>query len=394
MFKSHLVSRILPVVVLAASLIACNKDDDDNTITPPDNLRTAIDYSKLTDTTTYASYFADINKVKTVDMTPASTQLLMFRAINTYNGTAVGTGATLDSTVLKNMFANTGNAFTDAALNSSGVNLRSIFASSLPTAEAEKERKTLESAFAAMALTSKAVSQTAAEGKAGKLTTGTSNYLVDAKGIEWAQIIQKSMIGGLQVDYISNVLLSDKNLALDNSKVVSGKSYTALEHNWDQIYGLLTANPVYGAKATATSSGESFLGSYLWEYNKEDFPKIHMALLKGRAAIVNNDPTTLKAQVAIIRPALEKAIAGAALGYLGKWKTNATNDAARAHAMGEGLGFIYSLRYGKVNGGDATFSDTILAGLVGTAPNGFWGLTNAKIDAADAAIRAKFKIAN
>ena len=393
MFKLNVLARYIPIVLVTASLIACSKDDDDNGITPPENLRSAIDYSKLTDTTAYANFFADNSRAKTVDLTPGSTQLLMFRAINTYNGTAVGTGATLDSTVLKNMFSNTGNPFTDAALNTSGVNLRSIFASSLPAAEAEKERKTLESAFGPIATASKSVTATASEGKAGKLVTGTSSYLVDARGIEWGQIIQKSMIGGLQVDYISNVLLSDKNLALDNSKVVTGKKYTELEHNWDQIFGLLTANPVYGSKATATSSGESFIGSYLWEYNKEDFPKIHTALLKGRAAIVNNDPTTLKAQVAILRPALEKALAGAALGYLGKWKTNATNDAARAHAIGEGLGFIYSLRFCKVNGADAAFSDTILAGLI-LAPNGFWGLTNTKIDAAATAIRTKFKITN
>ncbi|GAB3320977.1 DUF4856 domain-containing protein [Larkinella ripae] len=379
----------MPVAFLVASLTACNDADDDTTFIPPSNLRSAIDYTKLSDTTSYANYFKDNDGNKTVDLAPGSTQLLMFRAINTYNGTAVGTGATLDSTVLKNMFANTNNAFSDAALNTSGVNLRSIFASSLPAADAEKERKTLEAGFPAIATASKSVSATAGEGKAGKLGT----YLVDAKGIEWGQIIQKSMIGGLQLDYISNVLLSDAKLALDNSKVVSGKKYTELEHSWDQIFGLLTANPVYGGKATATSSGESFLGSYLWEYNKEDFPKIHMALLKGRAAIVNNDATTLKAQAAILRPAMEKAVAGAALGYLGKWKTNATNDAARAHAIGEGLGFIYSLRYAKLNGGTAAFSDGLLANLVYTAPNGFWGLTNTKIDAADTAIRTQFKIA-
>ncbi|GAB3265881.1 DUF4856 domain-containing protein [Larkinella harenae] len=391
MIKINVLCRLLPVALLVGSLMSCNKDDEE-AFTPPANLRSAIDYTKLSDTTSYANFFKDVDGNKTVDLAPGSTQLLMFRAINTYNGTAVGTGATLDSTVLKNMFANTNNAFTDAALNTSGVNLRSIFASSLPTAEAEKERKTLEAGFPAIATASKSVTATAADGKAGKLVNGTSGYLVDAKGIEWGQIIQKSMIGGVQLDYISNVLLSDAKLALDNSKVVSGKKYTELEHSWDQIFGLLTANPVYGGKATATSSGESFLGSYLWEYNKDDFPKIHMALLKGRAAIVNNDPATLKAQVAILRPAMEKAIAGAALGYLGKWKTNATNDAARAHAIGEGLGFIYSLRYAKVNGGTAAFSDGILANLIYTTPNGFWGLTNTKIDAAATAIRTQFKM--
>ncbi|MFD2574455.1 DUF4856 domain-containing protein [Spirosoma soli] len=389
MFKRSLLLPIVPVV-LAVGLSACSEE---NPIVPPTSpqLRKSVDYAKLTDTTTYANFFVDDTGTKTVDLTTGSARLSMFRAINTYNGTAVGTGATLDANVLKNMFANTGSPFSgtaNAALNSSGVQLRNVTASSLPAAEAEKERQTIEAGFPAIAAASKSVSATASEGKAGKLGT----YLVDEKGIEWGQIIQKSLIGAFQMDYIGNVLLSDKGLSADNSTLVAGKKYTQLEQNWDEAYGILTANPIYGAKATATSSGESFIGSYIWEYNKEDFPKIYPALLKGRAAIVNNDLTTLKAQAAIIRSAMEKAVAGAALGYLGKWKTG-TTDAARAHAIGEGLGFIYSLRYAKVNGADAAFSDTILNNLVYSVPNGFWGLTNTKIDAAATAIKTKFNIA-
>jgi len=47
--------------------------------------------------------------------------------------------------------------------------------------------------------------------------------LVDAKGIETNQIIQKSLIGALQYDYIGNVLLT-KGLDADNSKLVTGKT--------------------------------------------------------------------------------------------------------------------------------------------------------------------------
>lgn len=369
-------------------LASCKDEEDPTTVTP--QLRKSVDYARLTDTTTYANFFVDNAGVKTVDLTTGANRLLMFRAINTYNGTAVGTGATLDATVLKNMFSNTGSPFSGTAntgLNTSGVQLRSVTASSLATTDAEKERTTIEAAFPAIATASKSVSAVASEGKAGKLGT----YLVDERGIEWAQIIQKSLIGAFQVDYIGNVLLSDAKLSADNTTLVAGKNYTQLEQNWDEIYGILTANTVYGIKSTSATSGESFIGSYLWEYNQTDFPKIHKALLTGRAAIVNNDMATLKTQATFIRSAMEKAIAGAALGYLSKWKTG-TTDAARAHAMGEGLGFIYSLRYAKLNGADAAFSDGILNPLVYSAPNGFWGLTNAKIDAASTAIQTKFKL--
>ncbi|MBN8822242.1 MULTISPECIES: DUF4856 domain-containing protein [unclassified Spirosoma] len=390
MLKLFRLSQLLPVLALTAILASC-KDDDENPTTVRPQLRKTVDYAKLTDTTTYANFFVDDKGAKTVDLTTGSTLLSMFRAINTYNGTAASTGATLDATTLKNMFSNTGNPFSgtaNAALNTSGVQLRNVTASSLSSADAEKERQTIEAAFGEMATASKSATATASEGQAGKLGT----YLVDAKGIEWAQIIQKSLIGAFQVDYIANVLLSDKNLAADNTTLVAGKNYTQLEQNWDQIFGIITANPVYGSKATSTSSGESFIGSYMWEYNKDDFPKIHKALLTGRAAIVNNDLTTLKTQATFIRSAMEKAIAAAALGYLGKWKTAGTNTSAAAHAMGEGLGFIYSLRYAKLNNADATFSDGLLTNLVYSAPNGFWGLTNAKIDAASTAIKTKFNI--
>ena len=385
MRSQSIFSRIALVAALALVFTACKDEENPTTIRP--QLRTTVDYAKLTDTTTYATFFTDKAGVKTVDLTNGNNRLLMFRAINTYIGTAVGAGATLDAVVLKNMFANTGSPFSgaaDAGLNTSAVQLRAVTASSLPAAEAEKERQTIEGGFTSIASASKSVTATASEGKAGKL----DRYLVDEKGIEWGQIIQKALIGAFQVDYIGNVLLSDAKLSADNITLVAGKNHTQLEQNWDEAFGIMTTNPVYGGKATETSSGESFLGSYIWEYNRGDFSGIHKAFLTGRAAIVNNDMPKLKEQTTFIRSAMERAIANAALGYLGKWKTG-TTDAARAHAIGEGLGFIYSLRYAKLNKADVAFSDGVLASL-NSAPNGFWGLTNAKIDAASAAIKTKF----
>lgn len=380
--------------IVAFGLVSCSDDDEP---APPvqQDLRTKIDYAKVTPTTPYKSLFIDAKGDTTADLKSGNDRYRMFQALNYYLGSAVRDSATLDSIVMKNMFANNGSPFKDiktstisvvgADLNASGVQLRSLTASS--KSSAETDRKALEQYFKEMAEASKFVKATAEKGKAGKLGT----YLVDAKGIEIAQIIQKGLIGALQLDYISNVVM-DKGLEADNSTLVSGKKYTALEHNWDEAYGLLTLNPVYLAGATdaARNSNESFLGSYLWEYNKASYAKIHPAFVKGRVAIVNNDKAELKTQATFIRTEMEKAIASAALGYLGKWKSG-TTDAARAHAIGEGLGFIYSLRFCTINGADATFSDAILVGLLGS-PNGFWDLTNDKINAASEAITKKFKL--
>jgi hypothetical protein len=293
------------------------------------------------------------------------------------------------------MFSNTGNPFVDistttisvvgADLNSSDVQLKNVVALSKSSSEKDAVIARFEDLFEQMEEASNSVNNAASQGVAGKLGT----YLVDAKGIEIAQVIQKSLIGALQLDYISNTLL-DKGLSADNHSVVGDHNYTQLEHNWDEAYGLLTLNPIYLAGSTNDTRGttEFGAGSYIWEYNKANYANIYPAFLKGRVAIVNNDNAEYQAQALFIRTEFEKALAAAALGYLDKWKTG-TTDAARAHAIGEGLGFIYSLRFATIHGGDAAFSDGVLSGLI-DSPNGFWDLTAGKVNTAADAIRAKF----
>lgn len=382
--------QLFLAVTALITITSCDKSNDEL----PD-LRTKIDYAKVTATTPYKSLFIDSKGDTTVDLTSGNHRYKQFQALNYYLGAAIRDTKALDATLMKNMYANSSSPFTDitslsitgATLNTSGVQLRSITASTKATTEAETNRTRIEGLFGEMATASKAVAATASKGVAGKLGT----YLVDAKGIEIAQIIQKSLIGAAQIDYICNNLL-DKGLDADNKTLVSGKKYSQLEHNWDEAYGFLTLNPVYliGSTDATRGTSESFLGSYIWEYNKTSYAKIYPAFLKGRVAIVNNDKAELKTQATFIRTEAEKAIAAAAVGYLAKWKTS-TTDAARVHAIGEGLGFIYSLRYCAINGADAKFSDDILNNLINSS-NGFWDLTNDKINTASDAITAKFKL--
>lgn len=373
-------------------LLSCDEDDE------KPGLRAKIDYSTLTPETPYASPFVDNNGVTTVDLTGGNIRHKMFYSINNYMSSSTSANQQIDAAKLKDMFSNTGNPFYDITtetisidggqLNESGINVSDVFASSLPAAEAEAERDRLESHFDQIEVASNSIGQAASAGQAGKL----ENRLVDADGIELAQVIQKGMIGGLELDYIGNVLM-DEGLTADNSTVVGDNNYTQLEHNWDEAYGLLTLNPLYLEGSTDLEKGttEFGAGSYIWEYNKASYAKIHPAFLKGRAAIVNNDRAELQKQATFIRTEFEKTIAAAALGYLDKWKTGTQTDAARAHAIAEGLGFIYSLRYATIHGGDASFSDSVLEGLIGSE-NGYWDLTAEKIFAASEAIKTKFDL--
>lgn len=382
----------LPKTLIISAILALFSCDDDEGLP---SLRTPVEYTELTPQTSYAEFFVDADGASTVDFTAGNTRYKMFQALNYYSTSSVSANEHIDAQVLKNMFSNTGNPFTDistssisvtgAELNSSGIQLRNAVASSKSDAEAEAVRATLESYFDHIEEASHSITSEASQGQAGKL----GNYLVDEKGIETAQVIQKSLIGALQLDYISNVLL-DKGLTADNHSLMGDENYTQAEHNWDEAYGLLTLNPIYlqGATDDNRNTTEFGLGAYVWEYNKDAYADIYPAFLKGRAAIVNNDKAELQAQATFIRTELEKAIANAALGYLEKWKTG-TSDAARAHYIGEGLGFIYSLRFATIHGADAEFSDDLISGLI-DSPNGFWDITVTKVNETSDAIKAKF----
>lgn len=383
----------LLLILAVCGLASC---DDDNETT---NLRPSVDYTTLNPATAYADQFEDAEGNSTVDVAEGTTRLKMFQALNSYASSSVTANAHIDEAQLNKMFTNTGAPFTDIPnlnivgeeLNNTDVQLKNVVASSFATADAEAVRAKFEDWFTELEEASHAVEAEAGVGVAGKLMNGERTYLVDADGIEIIQVIQKSLIGALQLDYIGNVLL-DEGLTADNSTLVSDQNYTQLEHNWDVAYGLLTANPIYLEGATDDQRGASEFGagSYIWEYNKEHYADFFPAFLEGRAAIVNNDRTTLQENADFIRTQMEKAIANAALGYLGKWKTGA-NDGARAHAIGEGLGFIYSLRFAKMHGADAAFSDAIWNDLL-SGENGFWDLTASKVTAAETAIKTKFNI--
>jgi len=390
------------IALAVAGVTSCKKDTVDQD-SRNQTLRPAIDYTKLVEGTKYDvtnTIFVDAAGKSTIDLTTGNFRYRVFQGINTYSG--VWKTKLIDGNVLKNMYSNTGNPFTSesnpapadfAAINVSGVQLRNVTASSWDAASAEVVRKKIEADLASLATISASANVAAVKGTAGYVANNAgTKYLLDAKGLEVGQLIQKGLIGAFDLDYIGNVLLN-KGLEADNKTLVSGKNYTKLEQNWDEAYGSLTLNPIYLAGSTDAIRGttESFIGSYIWEYNKANYAKIFPAFLKGRAAVVNNDATEIKTQALFLRTQIEYAIANSAWNYLKKWKDGSTaQDAgAAAHALGEALGFIYSLRFATVHNADAKFSDDIIASLIGT-DGGAWDLTPVKVTVAQDAIKAKF----
>jgi hypothetical protein len=375
----------------ATCFVACDNDDEQP------GFRPSMSYNSLDTAVSYSTQFLDQSGVSTVDLTPGNQLHKMFQGMNAYNSTSISANATIDAQKLRDLFSNTGNPFVDIStatvnidgeeLNASGQNIEANVASSLAASESDAVRDYIKDLFDDIATASLSTNQAASKGVAGKV----DNYLVDAKGIEVTQVIQKSLIGAYQLDYIGNVLM-DAGLNADNSKLVAEENYTELEHNWDIAYGFLTLNPIYlrGATDASRKTVEFGAGAYIWEYNKASYAKIYEAFLKGRAAIVNNDRSELETQATFIRTEFEKALANAALGYLEKWKLGDT-EAKRVHAFAEGVGFIYSLRFAELHGADAEFSDHIISDLTGSE-FGYWDLTVTEINHAADEIREKFNL--
>ncbi|ALW86959.1 hypothetical protein AUC43_18875 [Hymenobacter sedentarius] len=351
-----------------------------------------MDYATLSGTTPYTTSFKDAAGTSTVDLGAAAARLDMFTELNSYMATvavaAPATPATLDLAKLRNLYAGTNAPFSTATLNASaaaGVQLRDKTAASFPDAAATTVRTYLDTKLAELATASQSVNQVATPGNAGRL----GRYLVDGKGFEVNQIIQKALLGALLLDQIGNVLLTPASLAATNSKVADGKLYTEREHNWDMAYGYLTSNAIMTTDYNLTPR-ERFLAGYLNEKNGAASPGVYLAFLKGRAAIVNNDDATLKAQADLIRTELEKTLAKSAVSYLTSWKAAAALD-TKAHALGEGIGFVYALRFCTKYGVDTAWADSVLNGMT-SGSQGAWGLTNAQADAAISAINAKFSL--
>ena len=383
MYKKIAITLSATTILMGACIKDKNQSQSTTTLKVP--------YTSLTTTTNYLTTFKGPDSAASVDFSGQTTRINMLKEIDAYVKSFAS--APLSAAKLKGMFENTGNQFTSAALNSAtDKTIVSKTAQSFSATEADAERNTFRGYFDSVAAISAFAAQTATQGVPGKLGT----YLVNGKGFEYAQFIQKGLIGAMQLDQISNIYLGTEKMAADNNTIVSGKNYTQLEHHWDEAYGYLTSNEYYPKQDPADNTKwlETFLGSYVRQVtgNLGDPTAVYMSFLKGRAAIANKDVNVRDAEIASIRTALEKAIATIAISYLNKTKT-ATTDAARMHALSEGVGFVYSLRYAfnpKIN---RAKSNELLSILM-DKPNGFWSLTNADIDNVRNQIATTFSISS
>ena len=305
------------------------------------------------------------------------------------------------------------NPYSDASLNESSKSIKSKVAASADffstnSAESAVVKADIESWIVAQAeevFPNK--DMLASAGQAGQIADGSSARYVSAKGLEYNQAVNKSLIGALMVDqivnnYLSRSVLDEGENISDNDAdiVVDGASYTNMEHKWDEAYGYLFGISSDESDPLATLGEGNFLNKYLSRVNDDsDFEgiadDIFEAYKLGRAAIVAKNYEVRDEQAEIIRNGLAKVIAVRAIYYLQAGKNALGNDdfGGAFHDLSEGFGFVYSLRFiRQANSSNPYFTRSEVDGFIAqlTAGNGFWDIEAATLDAISESIAQKF----
>jgi hypothetical protein len=341
-------------------LIGCSKEED----TPQ-----PITDNGGTNNPTYsvpAIYaFVDGSSNSTVDYSGQEQRLEMLSEMVTYMKTGNTVGNFLDATQLKNMYANNAYTWVDApslGMTGSSKQLKSKTAAGDIGVQAMFENY-MDSIDVISDLNYSNSSETYGQG--GVWTNGTKTYLQSGVGYEYGQMIEKGLMcavfmNQMTVNYLGTV--GDD----DNVTIITGKTYTEMQHHWDEAYGYFTSSVDY-----PTTGTDRFWGKYA--YGRESIlgsaTNLSYAFRKGRAAIDNKDYGARDAQITVIRNEIEKVCAGTAIHYLNGAKANIANSTIKNHELSEAVAFINGLRYGynSVNAVSITAAeiDTAL-GYVGT----------------------------
>ena len=308
-------------------------------------------------------------------------------------------GSALSSNVteamLNDMFMNTNSPFADADLNASTKNIGGKTASAAePTISASEQAAVITaiqgwfSTYAnevAPISGGNAVDNPASAGVPGFI----DNRELDGKGLEYDQVVIKTLIGALCLDQVCNSYLSPTKLNVDNIDRTDG--YTAMEHHWDEgfgyVYGKFGADNKHG-----DLSADGLLGKYV---NKSGFEAektaIYNAFLAGRKAIVAMDYNERDAQAMIIKQNLSKVVAQKAIDYLeGAAEDVASLNADYFHGLSEGYGFIVSLQFTNNGNGVPYMTHQECMDMVAAleAGNGLWDRTAAELTDMATQVRA------
>jgi hypothetical protein len=304
---------IIPSLILMIFSYSCKKNNQSTANT---------NYSVPT---TYT--FANVNDTASLQLLAMADQVLA--AINRANSSP---NTVVSTQTLDDMLNNTGGYFIDSALtlNASGLTLAACFPAAALT--------DVQNYFDSVGLYSQ--STTAASpgvpGVSPSSVTPSKLYLLSPNGVFYSQVTKKAFMG-MCAYQIADVYMADS--------INSTTDTTILEHYWDKAFGFFGV-PV---NFPANTAGLRYFGSYSNQVNAGlgSNTTIMNAFLKGRAAIANNDLTTMKAQAALLISTFDSLDAAAIVQEMHETNTNIeSGDAVAAYGtLSESLGFVRNLAY-------------------------------------------------
>lgn len=377
----------LLVMFLGIFLVACDDDPDEVvdpviTVTPP------------------ATYAFERDGASTVSFSGQSARLEMAAELGTWLNTPMKTAAELDA-----MF-NDGTGFGNPALAASGKKLGN------KTASSSQASSTVKPLFDAMItdVTTNVFPNVANDASAGTPGTytdpGGRTVIINGKGHEVNQLFVKGLMGALVCDqiiwgYLSTGKLDGGTNIADNDAgtLVDGKTYTKMEHYWDEGFGYLyglDADLTTAAVEAGSSGGDVLVSKYMNKVDGSSLPgisqEIYDAFKHGRAAIVAGAYDVRDEQAAIVSTKLSHIIGRKAADYLnsGADKIDAGKWADAHHALSEGWGFILSLQFTKnADTGSPYYSNSEVNTML-TQIDDFWTVAPADLRSMAASIEAKF----
>jgi hypothetical protein len=322
------------------------------------------------------------NGFSNVDHTESTTILGMLSELGTE--IAKGTGATgatvpvsLDKGHLLNLLKNMNNEFSNASYNTSGFQIQN---NCLAASQAIYE------SFLDSLVAVSSSSHTASSGIAGlgiSKDATPRRFLLTAKGMNYSQILNKTIMGDLIYYQIATRLANSVNL--DNSARItspydSTKKYTAMEHNWDVAFGYWSVPDSFPTK----TSPLKFWGSYSNQVNAGlgSNSLLMNAFLKGRAAITNKDMATMKAQADIIIAEFELMTGGALCQELNEIQIaiNAGDAVKVVSIISEYRGFVQSMYNIKSYYPGRKITDAQIDTLLSLLPANNWDFTQTDLN--------------
>ena len=373
---------ILPLLAISL-LTGCKKDKEEDPVVATEE---KTDESKDDDTTgddTTGDDTAgddtnyDVPKTydfgESVSYSGQTDRLAMLKALKAEVSKSHTVGTSVDANVLEKIYTNTGSKSVNGKMVYEG------FEGTIGETGKNLSGKTESNAKDAMlvlldevALYSGKMSENEGAGLVERV--GKGYILVNDKGQEYAQLVEKGLMGSCFYNQIVKFYLSDGKIGEDIENVTKeeGKLYTKKQHHFDEAFGYFGV-PTDWDKA---SEGD-FWGKYCNSRNDRlNTNSIFDDFLKGRAAIDNNVHEKQIQPVKDIITKLEKVAAGTAINYFNKSK--AQTDGNRLHSLTEGLCFLRACLYGN---DDAKVTPGDVAEIEAALNNGnFWKITNTQID--------------